>query len=175
MSAPAEKAKHIRLLILDADGVLTNGIVYYDRNGVETKGFYMPDGLGIKLMQKANIPVAIITAKNSGSVAHRAAELGIIHLYLGHENKLPAYDDLKQKLQIDDQQIAYIGDDLPDLVLLRRVGLAITVPHAPDILKKNVDLVTTREGGKGAIREACEFILQAQSKYETVIESFIIQ
>lgn len=168
------KAKPIRLLILDVDGVLTAGFLRYSNQGLEVKDFHVHDGLGIKLLQKSTIAVAIISSKKSAAVTERAKEIGIEHCYLGYENKLPAYEELKQKLQLNDQQIAYMGDDLPDLPLLRRAGLAISVPQAPAIIHEHVDFITTRQGGNGAVREVCELILRAQGTYQTVIESFLI-
>ncbi len=168
-----EKAKAIRLLICDVDGVLTTGVIYYLSQEMEMKGFHVHDGLGIKLLQKAGIPVAVISAKNSAVTAHRLQHLDIAHAYLGHENKLSAYEELKQKLRFNDNEIAFIGDDLPDLALLRRVGLAITVPQAPAIIQQQSHCITTKKAGKGAVREVCEFILQAQAKYESVIESYL--
>lgn len=167
-----EKAKPIKLLILDVDGVLTNGMLYYDNQGVEIKGFHIHDGLGIKLLQKAGIPVAIISGRKSAAVEMRVKQLNIEHFYLGNEDKLPAYTELKQKLNLSDAQIAFMGDDLPDLPLLKRVGLSITVPQAPVIIREYADLITTLNGGKGAVREACETILQAQGKYQTVTENY---
>ncbi len=174
MSASINKAQHIRLLILDVDGVLTNGIIYYGTDGIELKGFHIHDGMGIKLLQKAGIDVAIISGKNSEPVARRLQDLKIEHVYLGHIDKLPTYELLKQKLGLTDDAIAYVGDDLPDLPLLRRTGLSITVPGAPDIIMQHVDFITNNHGGRGAVREVCEFILKAQNKYESMIESYLV-
>lgn len=173
MESASEKAKSIRLLILDVDGVLTTGAIYYCSNGTEFKGFHIHDGMGIKLLQKVGIEIAIITAKQSETVVKRAADLEIKHLYLGYNDKLPAYEDLKQKLKLSDQEIAYMGDDLPDLPILRRVNFAITVPNAPSIVQQHVDLITKHKPGKGAVREACEFILEAQNKLQSVLQSYL--
>jgi 3-deoxy-D-manno-octulosonate 8-phosphate phosphatase (KDO 8-P phosphatase) len=174
MSTPVEKAKAIRLLILDVDGVLTTGVIYYGSDGREMKGFHIHDGLGIKLLQKTGVIVAVISGKNSESVSLRLKDLNIRYAYLGQDNKLPAYEDLKQKLQIEDHEIAYMGDDLPDLPLLRRAGLAITVPQAPAIIQQHVDFITKIKAGKGAAREACEFIMDAQGHYKSVLQSYLI-
>ncbi len=173
MEAMNEKAKSIRLLILDVDGVMTTGAIYYCSNGTEFKGFHIHDGIGIKLLQKAGIEVAIITAKQSEAVVRRAADLDIKYVYLGYSDKLPAYEELKQKLKLSDHDIAYMGDDLPDLPILRRVNFAITVPNAPAIVQQHVDLITKNKPGKGAVREACEFILEAQNKLQSVIQSYL--
>ncbi|SRR5579883_874720 len=168
-----EKAKNIRLLILDVDGVLTSGVIYYGPQGHELKGFHIHDGLGIKLLQKTGVTVAVISGKTSSAVEKRIQDLAIKHAYLGQEDKLPAYESLKQQLQLTDQQIAFIGDDLPDLPLLRRVHLAVTVPQAPEVIKQRVDLITKNKGGKGAVREVCELIMNAQGHYQTVIQSYL--
>lgn len=168
------KAKSIKLLILDVDGILTTGAIYYGSNGFEMRGFHIHDGLGIKLAQRAGIAVGIISAKESEAVKRRVNDLKIEHVYLGHEEKLPAYEGLKQKLQLKDHEIAYMGDDLPDLPILRRAGLSITVPNAPDIIRQNVDFITKIKPGKGAVREACEFILEAQGKLASVVQSYLV-
>lgn len=173
MQSAIEKAKPIRLLILDVDGVLTSGVVYYGTQGIEMKGFHLHDGLGMKLLQQTGVAIAVISGKKSEAVARRLNELHIEYTYLGHDDKRPAYAELKQKLQLEDQQIAYMGDDLPDLPLLRRVGLAITVPQAPAIIRQHVDITTKNPGGQGAVREVCELIMEAQGHYETVIQSFL--
>lgn len=172
MSTLAERAQAIRLLILDVDGVLTSGTIFFDNAGLEVKGFHVLDGVGIKLLQQGGMIVALLSGKTSNAVVQRAKELGISHVFLGHDNKLPIYQKLKQQLELTDQQIAYMGDDLPDLPMMRSVGLAITVPHAPDIIQEHAHLTTKREAGFGAVREACEFILKAQDKYLSLVESF---
>ena len=169
------KAKALRLFILDVDGVLTNGIIYYGNDGVALKGFHIHDGLGIKLLQKTGIKVAVISAKPSELVAKRLKELTIQHVYLGYEDKLPIYEKLKQELALQDNEIGYMGDDLPDLPLLCRAGLAITVPQAPQPIPQYVDLMTKKKGGKGAVREACEFIMEAQGKLHSVLQFYLPQ
>jgi 3-deoxy-D-manno-octulosonate 8-phosphate phosphatase (KDO 8-P phosphatase) len=174
MTSCASKAKQVRLLILDVDGVLTTGAIYYGANGFEMRGFHIHDGMGIKLLQKAGLQVAIISSKKSEAVEKRIEELGIQHAYLGHENKLPSYEDLKQKLKLSDQEIAYMGDDLPDLPLLKRAGFAATVANAPQIIQQHADYISKIKPGKGAVREVCEFILEAQDKLQSVLQSFLI-
>lgn len=168
-----EKTKQIRLLALDVDGILTSGLIYYGNDEISIRSFHIHDGLGIRLLQKSGLIVAIITAKSSAAVIKRAQELNIEHVYLGQERKLVALEDLKNKLQIAEHEIAYMGDDLPDLAILRRVGLAITVPNAPALIKENVDIVTTRNGGDGAVREICEYILKTQGRYDSMIQSYL--
>lgn len=173
MTSCANKVKQVRLLILDVDGVLTTGAIYYGNNGFEMRGFHIHDGMGIKLLMKAGIQVGIISSKKSEAVEKRIQELGIQHAFLGHENKLPCYEELKQKLRLTDQEIAYMGDDLPDLPLLKRAGFAATVPNAPEIIKQNVDYISKIKAGKGAVREVCEFILQAQDKLQSMLQSYL--
>ena len=173
MSDLINKARQIKLLALDVDGVMTNGVIYYGTNGPHIKGFHIHDGMGIKLLQKTGVNVAIITSKQSEAVAERANELNITHVYMGRENKVPAYEDLKHKLQLTDEQVAYMGDDLPDLPLLRRAGLAITVPNASPTLIQHIDLITVKQAGNGAVREVCDLIMKAQDQYEAVIQSFL--
>ena len=168
-----EKAKEIRLVIFDVDGVLTTGALYYGVNGTELKKFHVHDGLGLKTLQKVGIPVAIITARQSDIVTRRMQELEIKHVYQNQADKISAYEDIKQKLNLSDEQIAYVGDDLPDLPLLRRVGLAITVANAPKIMQQYAHWTTTLKGGKGAVREVCDFIIQAQGLYSMMIESYL--
>lgn len=170
---PLEKAKQIQLLILDVDGILTSGMIYYAEEEVEIKGFDIQDGLGIKLLQKVGIPVAIISAKKSEALLRRIKELDIQHFFLDCRNKLIPYEELKIKLRLIDEQIAYMGDDLPDLPILRRAGMAITVPNATDIIKQYAHFVTKNKGGKGAVREICDFIMQAQDRYNSVIQSYL--
>jgi 3-deoxy-D-manno-octulosonate 8-phosphate phosphatase (KDO 8-P phosphatase) len=169
----AEKAKRIRLVIFDVDGVLTDGKLHYGSDGTEHKSFNVHDGLGMKLLQKSGIEIAIITAKRSNMVEQRMTELGIQHIYQGVSHKLTAYEHLKQKLSLTDDVIAYVGDDLPDLAVLKRVGLSITVANAPSIIQQHADWVTKLAGGMGAAREVSDFILQAQGTYETVIQDYV--
>lgn len=174
MSSLTEKAKSIRLLILDVDGVLTNGKIYYGPNDIELKAFHIHDGLGLKLLQKAGIEIAIISGKHSAAVEKRMMELKIKYVYLGHNDKLPIYETLKQNTQMKDEQIAYIGDDLPDLPILKRAGFSATVPNAPAIISQHIDFITNNLGGQGAVREVCDLILKAQNQYENVIESYLV-
>ncbi len=168
-----QKAKLIKLAIFDVDGVLTDGKLIYGHNGHEYKAFHVQDGLGMKLLQSSGVAVAIITAKTSGIVTERMKDLKIEHVYQGYEDKLPAYETLKNKLQLTDTEIAYVGDDLPDLSVMRRVGLSITVANAPQLIQQSADWVTKKKGGKGAVREICEFILQAQGNLEAALQPYL--
>lgn len=173
MQAILEKAKAVKLLILDVDGVLTSGQLFYGSNDLDIRAFHVHDGLGIRLLQRAGVKVSVISAKKSPAVERRLKDLHIQDYYLGYEDKIPAYEKLKQTYSLTDDQIAYAGDDLPDLAILKRVGLGLTVAQAPDIMKQHVDYITKKKGGKGAVREICELILQAQGLYESVIQSYL--
>ena len=173
MQTLQEKAKSIRLLILDVDGVLTTGALYYGSNDTDMRGFHVHDGLGIKLLKQSGVNIAVISAKKSDIVSRRLGDLHVEHIYLGYEDKLPVYENLKEKLQLTDEQIAYVGDDLPDLPLLRRVGLAISVPNAFPIIVQHTDFITKKKAGKGAVREVCEFLMAAQGTYESVLQSYL--
>ena len=164
-----ERASRIRLLALDVDGVLTDGRLYFDNQGNEFKAFSVRDGMGLKAVQSAGIELAIITGRNSTIVEQRAAQLGIGHVYQGSDNKLTAYMDLLAKTGLTDEQICYVGDDWIDLPVLLRVGLAVSVPAADDLVKDRVHWVTTRHGGDGAVRELCQLILESQHKLDAVV------
>lgn len=166
------KAQAIKLLILDVDGTLTNGIIYYGNNNIEMRGFHVHDGMGIKLLRRSGVNVAVISAKESEHVAKRLTDLKIEHVYLGYEEKLPAYEELKRRLNLKDAEIAYMGDDLTDLAILKRCGLALTVPNAPEIIKHHSDYISVKKAGKGAVREACELIMQSQNTFEKAIKSY---
>jgi 3-deoxy-D-manno-octulosonate 8-phosphate phosphatase (KDO 8-P phosphatase) len=173
MNNLTERAKNIRLVIFDVDGVLTAGILSYDHEGIESKHFHVRDGQGMKLLKKSGVDIAIITTCRSPIVKRRMQDLDIEHTYQGQVDKLPAYEDVKNKLHLQDEQIAYVGDDLPDLPMFRRVGLAITVANAPKVLQDHAHWVTKMEGGKGAAREVCDFIMDAQGTYQTIIDSYL--
>ena len=167
-----EKAKKIKLLILDVDGTMTNGVLYYSSAGHEMRGFHVHDGLGIKLLRKSGVTVAVISAKKSDIISKRMNELQLEHVYLGYENKLPAYEEIKKSLGLDDSQIAYMGDDLPDLPLLMNAGLAITVPSSAEIMQQHADYICQKKAGKGAVREACEFIMKSQNTLTAMVQSY---
>ncbi len=157
-----EKAKNIKLLVLDVDGVLTDGKLYFSNTGDEFKAFSTLDGQGIKMLQNSGVSVAIITGRESELVKRRANNLGIHHLIQGREDKLLALDELRATLSIEYQCIAYIGDDLPDLSAIRRVSLGITVANGHSFVAEHADWQTQMSGGNGAVREACELIMRAQ-------------
>lgn len=173
MYSSLEKTLPLRLLVLDVDGILTTGHIYFSDQG-EIRGFHVHDGFGIQLLLKAGLEVAIISAKNQPSVHQRLTDLGIKYIYLGEANKLNALLAVKNNLSLSTREIAYMGDDLPDLPAMRQSGFIITVPNAPAELQQTADLITRHEGGNGAVREACEWILKAQNRYQDVISPYIL-
>jgi len=168
-----ELAKPIQLLIFDVDGVLTNGQLYLTDENIEMKAFHSHDGMGIQLLLKSGVQVAIITARQSKTVLHRMRSLGVEHVYQGALHKFPAYEDLRDKLQLKDEAIAYMGDDLTDLAIMQRVGLSIAPANAMDFIKEKADFVTTKSGGFGAAREACDLIMQAQGTLESLYAEYL--
>jgi len=157
-----KKARKVRYLILDVDGILTNGNIFYDEEGREIKAFSIYDGYGIRLLQNANIGVGVISGRASAVVSKRLKELHIEDLYQGAEDKGLAYDEICKRRQLTDDVTAFMGDDLIDLSVFRRVGLAISVPNAMDIVKAEAHWITKRRGGEGAVREVADFILKVQ-------------
>ncbi len=173
MDSILAKAQAIRLLIFDVDGVLTDRKITYCDNGTETKSFNAHDGLGIKLLQNSGVAVAIITSRESTIITKRFTELGIKHIYCGQKKKISAYEELLKITELHDEQVAYVGDDLPDLALIRRAGLGIAVADAVAIVKQHADWQTTALGGQGAGREVCDLILQAQGTLQKSIEPYL--
>jgi 3-deoxy-D-manno-octulosonate 8-phosphate phosphatase (KDO 8-P phosphatase) len=168
-SSLRSKAKHVSLLLLDVDGVLTDGRIIVDDRGVETKQFHVRDGQGIALLLRGGIEVGFITARSSRSVRHRAKELGVHLLREGVRDKLAAYNVIKRSRSLRDEQIAYMGDDILDLPTLRQAGLGFSVADGWDALRLEADFVTTAEGGRGAVREVAELLLRAQGKWASLI------
>lgn len=164
--------KNIKLLILDVDGVLTDGKIAYSDDGTQTKNFFVPDGLGMKMLLRAGIEIAVISGKQSKATQLRLTELGIKHIFLGHENKNAIFNQLKHELAISNDEIAYIGDDIPDLPIMQQVGLSIAVKNAHPQIKKIANLILTTNGGNGAVRQVCELILQTQKKLKTQYEFY---
>lgn len=162
-----ERLQKIRLLLLDVDGVMTDGRIIYNNQGMETKAFDVKDGHGMKMLQRAGIAIGIITGRQSEVVSFRAAELGIDILYQGAKDKLIPYQEILVKLGLADEEIAYVGDDVIDIPILRRVGFAATVADAVEDVKPYVHYVTRREGGRGAVREVCDLLLKESGLWET--------
>jgi len=157
-----EAARKIKMLIFDVDGVMTDGSITYDENGKEYKTFNAKDGHGIVRMNKAGFITAIITARNNETVKHRAENLGITELYQGYKYKLPALQELMKKYRLTLENVAYMGDDLPDICILAGVELAACPADAVKEVKEECNFISNYCGGKGAVRELCDFILEAQ-------------
>ncbi len=167
-----EKAKKVRWIFLDVDGVLTDGNITYDNQGGETKTFYVRDGHGIKLAQRVGIRFALITGRASEIVNRRAAELGIDEVHQGSLRKLEAYEEIIGRLELSGEEIAYVGDDLIDLPVMRRVGLSAVVADADPETCRQADLILTQPGGRGAVREFIEIILKAQDQWQKATKRY---
>jgi 3-deoxy-D-manno-octulosonate 8-phosphate phosphatase (KDO 8-P phosphatase) len=160
------KAKKIKLLLLDVDGVLTNGTIILDNQGNELKAFHVRDGHGIKLAQRAGIVIGIITGRKSEVVNIRARELGIEEVFQGAFKKIEVYESLLAKYGFRDGEVAYIGDDVVDVDIFKRAGLAVTVSDADPAVKPYADMITETEGGRGAVREFINLLLKSQGKLQ---------
>lgn len=163
------KAANIRLLLVDVDGVLTDGRIIIDDRGVESKNFNVRDGQGIALLKRSGIEVGFITGRSSKVVRHRANELRISLLFQGVHDKLRTYEQIKKQSSLSDSQIAYVGDDIIDIPVLRRVGLAVMVGDGSVELEPLADYVTLAKGGMGAVREVAEMLLKAQNKWTELL------
>ena len=172
MKSVWEKATLIRLVIFDVDGVLTDGSLYLDNRGEEYKAFYAQDGLGMTMLQATGVAIAIITARCSEVVTHRMQSLGIKYIYQGQADKVVAFKQLCQQLQLQPQQIAYIGDDMNDIAIMSQVGLAVAVANAHALVVKQAHWQTRASGGRGAAREVCELIMQAQGTWITQLAQY---
>jgi len=168
-----EKARNLKLLILDVDGVLTDGRLFFDDQGKEYKCFHARDGHGIKLLRQSGVEVAAISGRRSNSVAIRMKNLGVEYVYQGHEDKVAAFNEIIQALSIKPEQVAHVGDDLIDLPIMTRVGLSIAVSDANFAVKEYADWCTETPGGLGAVREICDFIMQSQGTFEAVLQSYM--
>ena len=164
------KLKRIKLLLLDVDGVLTDGKIIYNDNGEETKVFNVKDGLGMRLLMEAGIHLGIITGRRSNALYSRCKDLGINLIYDGVGNKIDVLDALLDQTGVSAEEIAFIGDDLPDLALMKTIGLSIAVGDAHKMILDNADMVTSANGGHGAVREVCETILKAKGLWENILE-----
>ena len=162
----------IKLLLLDVDGVMTDGRITYDSAGGETKAFDVKDGHGLKLVQRVGIQVGIITGRQSSIVARRAAELGIELVYQGVKDKNLPFREILEKLALLPEEVAYVGDDVVDLPIMRQVGFAATVADAVDDVKPYAHMVTKRCGGRGAVREVCDFLLKESGRWSAVTRHY---
>ena len=172
-NALASKAQAVRLLVLDVDGVLTNGQLLFTAEGETMKTFNTLDGHGLKMLKQSGVALAVITGRSSPIVKKRVADLGIEHLYLGREDKLEALTELLAELALDLTQVAYIGDDLPDLPAICQAGLGLTVPNAYSLVKQHADWCSDARGGEGAVREACDLIMQAQGTLADALAAYL--
>lgn len=167
------RAAKIKLLVFDVDGVLTDGSLYLTEQGEELKAFNSRDGHGMKMLQSTGVDIAIITGRTSNIVSHRMQELEIKYVYQGQKNKLLAYQKLLSQLSLTAEQIAYIGDDIVDLPVMRKVGLSVAVQDAHDLVKKYAHWLTPSNGGKGAGRDICELIMQARGTLDSELEKYL--
>jgi len=168
-----DRAAKVRLAVFDVDGVLTDGKLCYSDDGRELKSFHVHDGFGLKRLMANGIEVAIITSRMSHMVTERTAELGIAHVYQGQENKLACYEQLIHALKLAPEQTSYCGDDLPDLPVMQRVGLAIAVANAHPWVHERARWRTRQRGGEGAAREVCDLLLVAQGKAQDELGRFL--
>ena len=163
-TALLSKAKKIKMLLLDVDGVLTDGRIILDNQGNELKAFHVRDGHGIKLAQRAGIVIGIITGRSADVVNIRARELGITEIHQGAHDKIAVYESILDRYGLDDRAVAFVGDDIVDAGILRRVGLAVTVADADPAVLPLADLKTRASGGRGAVREVIDFLLTSQGR-----------
>jgi len=167
------KAENIKLLLLDVDGVLTDGNLIYSHEGKESKSFNTQDGFGLRLLQDAGVKVGIITARSSEALERRSQDLKISYLYQGSSNKLDAYKEIVKSSGLKPFEIAYMGDDWLDMVLLKRVGLAVAPANAVVEVREMVHYTTEQSGGHGAVRELCDLILEAMGKHKELYQYYI--
>lgn len=168
-----DRASRIKLAIFDVDGVLTDGRLYFLEDGTEMKAFNTLDGQGIKMLMASGVATAIISGRNSPSTERRARNLGIPHVYQGREDKLVVLAELVGRLGLSYEQVAHLGDDLPDLPVMRRVGLGMAVANANAFVRQHAHGITEAKGGEGAAREYCELILRAQGNLDAALNHYL--
>jgi 3-deoxy-D-manno-octulosonate 8-phosphate phosphatase (KDO 8-P phosphatase) len=173
MNELMQRGKNIKLAVFDVDGVLTDGRLYFLEDGSEFKTFNTLDGQGIKMLINSGVVTAIISGRKTPVVERRAKNLGIAHLYQGREDKLVVLDGLLKQLHLSYEQVAYLGDDLPDLPVIRRVGLGMAVANAASFVRQHAHGTTQAKGGEGAAREFCELILSAQGNLEAAHAAYL--
>ena len=171
------RARKIKLLIMDVDGVLTDGKIYFiqrpDDSFYETKAFHSLDGLGLRIAHQAGLQTGVITGRGSPVIEHRVKELGIHYLVQNRRDKLEPYREMLRAAKVRDKEVCFVGDDVVDLPILKRVGLAVGVGHGHPLLRRHVHYCTRKPGGCGAVREVIELILQAQGKWNAVLKSYL--
>ena len=169
-----ERAARVKLLLMDCDGVLTDGRIWILENGEDQKAFHTRDGLGIDLLHRAGLKSGIISGRTSSALERRAQSLGVSYLWQGRDDKRQAFADTLAQAQVTNDEVAYVGDDLTDLPLMAQSGLAIAVADAVVEVKAHAHYVTKAKGGKGAVREVVELILQAQGRWDDLVKSYLI-
>lgn len=171
--SPLERAARVKLILLDVDGVLTDGTVFVHADGSESKSFAIRDGIALVWAQRVGIKVGLLSARHSATTPHRAAQLGITLIYQGVKNKADAYAQLTADLMVADEDVAYMGDDVVDLAVLSRVGLAAAPADAVDDVQRRAHWVSRYPGGRGAVRELVETILRAQDRWDGIVTSYL--
>ncbi|MGD8761957.1 MAG: HAD hydrolase family protein [Desulfobacteraceae bacterium] len=166
----ADKLKKIKLLLLDVDGVLTDGSIIFNDKGQESKQFNVKDGFGMKLLMSVGIQLGIVTGRRSMALTHRCNDLGIRLIFDGISEKASILDEIQRRTGISTDNIAFVGDDIPDLALMRRIGVSIAVANAHENVRAQADWVTSAPGGAGAVREVCEAILKSQGTWDNILE-----
>jgi len=173
LSPVEQRAKKIKVIVFDVDGVMTDGGLMIGDDGQEYKSFHSLDGLGMKLLKATGVEMAIITGRTSKVVTKRAETTGIAHFYQGVEDKLEAFEDLLKKMNVSPEECAFMGDDVVDLPPMRRAGLAITVPTATALVKQYAHYTTQAQAGRGAVREVCELLMKAQGTFDGQMAQFL--
>lgn len=171
--SPHERAARVKLLLLDVDGVLTDGTVFVHADGSETKSFAIRDGIALVWAQRVGIKVGLLSARHSSTTPHRAAQLGITLIYQGVKSKADAYAQITSDLMMADEHVAYMGDDVVDLAVLSRVGLAAAPADAVDEVRRQAHWVSQYPGGRGAVRELVETILRVQRQWDGIVSSYV--
>ena len=167
------RARKIKLIAFDVDGVMTDGTLYLADDGQEYKGFNSLDGHGLKMLKNTGVELAIITGRTSRVVENRAKNLGITLVHQGAHDKLAVYESLCRELHLSYEETAFMGDDVVDLPVMRRAGLSIAVPASPDLVKAHSHYITLRAAGHGAVREACEFLMQSQGSFDAAMGPYL--
>ena len=168
-----EKAKHIELVIFDIDGVMTDGRLYFDNHGGEIKAFHSLDGHGLRMLQECGVRVAVITGRQSELVQHRMNDLGVSLLYQGYRDKTPAFAALMKEVGLEKHQVTYVGDDVVDLPIMSQLDFAIAVQNAHPFVKQHAHWITEHKGGRGAVRDVCELILEARGQLHDKLHSYL--
>lgn len=168
-----ERAKTVKLMIFDVDGVMTDGGLYFSDSGEEMKAFNSLDGHGMKMLQNSGVKLAIITGRTSRLLEHRTRNLGIDFVYQGAHDKLASFQALIAKVGVTAEECGYMGDDVIDLPVMRRVAFAASVPAAPELVQQHAHYVTGRQGGHGAVREVCELIMESQGTLDAALAPYL--